>query len=393
MDHVYRILQDFRAFLSFQATRVPLLRNQRPTWSQRPSYTRMIHPLYFDNRMIVIPGDNSCLFHCFTKWWLLKKTRYLTVTDETIRELARILRSHMVTMMKKYPNQLTFNGESIRESSEKEEKVSFEEYCDWIKRVDSWGGLPEVEILSILLQVNVVVYQQDPINSLLSCTMVAGLSTSAPTITIFLDGWKKHKSSHFSLLMPTIPNYIETIPINQHQLSTHQIDNDYKLIDLMMKSGCDTVFLFIDQEQDLFQTYDIISSHQNICNVYYIVNDPSRMIQHNPTHELSLPYVIKSKKGQFAITSKYSDTFNVYTWVQFRKANLEFKSSIPMLLFMTSNSPCDIQSTCLAFSGCESDQPQITYVYISKRTRTRLVPSDNTTILRKTNYGEFYQIQ
>jgi len=161
-----------------------------------------VHPNYFLNGYIPVPADNSCFFNAIVQWWVIHKTGgNITLPLSTLEELSFYLRKKMVQAIKLYPNKILWSGESIQTMIRKEEKIPLKQYCKRMENRNEWAGPIEVEVTSLLLQVNIITYQLNPESKMLEAKMISKIPNATHTIYLLLNGWKQKKSSHYSLLI------------------------------------------------------------------------------------------------------------------------------------------------------------------------------------------------
>ena len=194
------LLSSFRNYLQKRTSR---LRHNRVVGETFPDdFPSDVHPEYFGGSYIQTRADNSCLFNALVLWYILTNcaTEEINQNENDFQSCASHLRCEIANIVEKFPKLLLWSGDSITESVEKDEKTTVSLYSQQMRDHSHWGGLIEIEVASIMLRVNIIVYQLNPNTHRLETRMCSFVNQHSETIYLWLNGWANCSSSHFSLL-------------------------------------------------------------------------------------------------------------------------------------------------------------------------------------------------
>lgn len=381
-ESLHPAVKDFTSFIHFHASRIPLLRGQRPTWV--PDIVSKVNPLYFNNGYVPIPGDNSCLFHSISKWWALTKTYYFDLDVKTTTVMAMYLREHVVDMMIRYPTQKVYSsGETIRNSVEIDEDIDLESYCERMRDPREWGGLIEIEVLSIILQTNIVVYQLNPETNMLEIRMLSGFGRKRPTVTLYLDGWGNQRSSHFSLLMHDPPSYVSLNSLFDHR-PCMKMNPEIMLRSVIHTSDC--VIMFIDELEDLKCTYETLvkCSVRSRCSMWVIVDDEKRILEWSrdiPSSRMEGRVSMMGGKWYYGVPGRFA--VPILTYVEMNGDDDMRLGDHPLIVVLSDDPPCNIGA-----SVCQFQERLSSDCYVYSRNAIK-----NTTALKLNSHPECFVYQ
>lgn len=236
----------------------------------------------FHSSYIPILADNSCFFNAIYQDYIIKNATsplQQSVTHERTRHNALFLRRGVVRSIYKGQHKRIWSGDTIKESVLLEEKQSVRKYCHRMLNPNEWGGLIEVEVTSLLMQINIIVLQNDPITQRLEARMMAVFSREAPTTYLYLNGWARSSSSHFSLLstqqilgvtrLPFPKPFVAPIPTSTSFLQTTLQPTSLAVPDCEILSMIDIAFVFGNCRQDLMFAINLMKKYEKLANISF----------------------------------------------------------------------------------------------------------------------------
>lgn len=169
-------------------------------------YPPDVHPQYFHGTYIHVKPDHSCFFNAIVQWYVLSTTRvtgkqhHQLFPSDMVRESSLYLREQIANVIRDHPSLVVWSGDTIKESIQKDENQTVSSYSKFIRDPNQWAGMIEIELSSLLLQINIIVYQLNPSTLRFEMRMCSFYAHDAKTMYLWINGWGEMVSTHFSLL-------------------------------------------------------------------------------------------------------------------------------------------------------------------------------------------------
>lgn len=191
------------SFRNFLQKRTSRLRHNRVVGETFPEdFPSDVHPEYFGGSYIETRADNSCFFNAIVLWYILIycPDQKIDQNGNDFQSCSFHLRCEIANLIERFPKLLLWSGDTIKKSIEIDEKTTVPMYSQQIRKRSQWAGLIEIEVASIVLRVNIIVFQLNPNTHRLETRMCSFVNQHSNTIYLWLNGWANNLSSHFSLL-------------------------------------------------------------------------------------------------------------------------------------------------------------------------------------------------
>lgn len=354
----------FRRFKTFLQRRINSIGHNHCIGQTFPEkYPPDVHPTYFGDKYVQIAADNSCFFNAVVKWFILSTDMDYQRYDDNSAEFKAssfILRSTISDIILKHPNLLLWSGDTIEENVKKDENLTTTEYADIIADSKQWAGMIEVEVTSLLLKMNIIVYQLNPSTNRLEVRMCSFFGKNVQTMYLYLNGWGLTTSSHFSLLWKRIhrSRYSKLQCRDFFPFFLHADNIPVSIL----QSMC-TVCIFGSGIEWIELSLEILKYFDNVKQVSYVNHTmDQKQIQFLKKKYLKTPHNVewfgaeeKDQEKVVGIRNKRTD--RKFAMAKTPNKHLEIEGNILIMLTDTKTLPCDdLKTTIECFEKTHQEQ-------------------------------------